>query len=70
MRLVQVLDVDAELLLFGKIPDREKQDYTRIQFWMQGLKKVTKRYFCRQWERWRRICGSTDKQKRSGIDNH
>lgn len=63
MRLVQALDVDAELLLFGKIPDRRKRDDTRIQFLMQGLKKVTKRYFCRQWEHWRRISRSIGKQK-------
>lgn len=42
MRLVQALDVDAELLLFGKIPDREKRDDTRIQFLMQRLKESDK----------------------------
>lgn len=42
MRLVQALDVDAELLLFGNIPDREKRDNTRIQFLMQGLKESDK----------------------------
>ena len=43
MRLVQVLGVDAELLLFGVFPNnRDETEYARIQFMIQRLQKDEK----------------------------
>jgi len=36
-RLVQALGINEELLLFGEISDKEKQDCARIQFMLQNL---------------------------------
>lgn len=43
MRLVQVLGVDAELLLFGVFPNnRDETEYARIQLMIQRLQKDEK----------------------------
>lgn len=39
MRLVQALDVDAELLLFGVTSDSDKTDYARICFLIGQLER-------------------------------